>query len=93
MPNGFNKACPSGNIMVDTWVNVKTVECGRCNGEGVVEWTDMEDYTDAIGHEIYRLKKTGHEPKTFRELIKLARQVKKDGKECDLCNGDGRIEE
>lgn len=92
MPNGFNQACPSGNIMVDTYHEPKIVECGRCEGKGTHNWNDLEDYVEELSFRVYKLKKTGNEPKSFRELMKLARKIKDEGSECGLCDGTGEVE-
>lgn len=85
----------SGNMLVDMMedtMNRKTVTCSRCAGSGKVDWDDFEFFCDELSYLIYKMKRFGKEPKTWRESLKFARQIYKAGQTCDLCDGSGEVE-
>jgi len=92
LDNGFSRACPNGNTMIDCYREPHYVTCGRCDGRGKVEWQDLGEFVEELSFRVYKLKKVGKEPKSFTELLKLARLVKRSLNDCDLCDGTGEVE-
>jgi hypothetical protein len=88
----------SGNHLVDRYEEsqnrIRT--CGYCNGDGHVPWSDITDgfekMADYISFLIYKRSKRGFPCKSFREMLSIAREVKKHGAECPMCDGCGEVE-
>lgn len=89
--NGFNRACPSGNTMIDGWREPKERLCPACEGNGTTNWPSVEDLLEELAHQMWKRKKAGHVD-GFREMLKVMRALRKDGMCCAGCDGTGYVE-
>jgi DnaJ-class molecular chaperone len=87
----------SGNYLVDRMdaEMSRCRTCPECRGEGSVSWDSIRDgfelMADAISFRIFKRKKNGFACKSFREMLSIAREVKKEGADCPMCDGSGEV--
>jgi len=82
-----------GNTLIDCWKEPRRgTRCAWCNGTGNVKWTEAKDgvarYIDAVDMFRYRKEKAG-QAMTFKDLLKVARIIRKEGCDCHACDGTG----
>lgn len=67
--------------------------CSRCDGSGRVSWQDIRDgmqlMSEEIAFRIWKADKNGFPCKTYKQMLNIARRVKKEGCECLACGGNG----
>ena len=92
----------SGNMLVDLHEQdenrrSKSLECCRCDGSGRVGWDTINDgyekFADELSHIIYRRMKENNPVTSFREMLRVARIIRKEGADCPSCDGSGEIYE
>lgn len=87
---------PSGNSMVDAQDAIRVITCPECSGEGTIPWNDVENgvekMLDKVSFKLYCMRKDGHPVVSFREALRIARGIRKEGKVCDRCDGTGEVE-
>lgn len=87
----------SGNYLVDRHddEDSRTRVCGECGGEGHVSWDRVKDgfelMADAISTRIWKRTKNKLPVTSFREMLGIAREIKKEGAECPACDGSGYV--
>ena len=69
----------------------KEIKCPRCDGNGSVKWTSGV-FAEEIAYRVHCLARHGREPKSWKELLKLAKAEYKKNMECPECLGRGVID-
>jgi hypothetical protein len=82
---------PSGNCLVDRHeaADRRTHDCPDCSGLGRVPYEDLTMFSDKLADVMWRRKKAGKEVTTFRDMLKLAREIRHLGQICNRCDGCG----
>jgi len=84
----------SGNMLVDRHeaMDRPTHDCPNCSGLGHIPWEDMAVYSDKLADRVWRLERAGKPVTTFRQMLKLAREIREGGQVCERCDGCGEVE-
>lgn len=87
----------SGNYLVDAHENDSSFHrsktCNRCEGSGRVSWQDIRDgmqlMSEEIAFRIWKADKNGFPIKTYRQMLQIGRNIRKNGCDCPQCDGSG----
>lgn len=90
--NNFSRACPSGNTMIDCAPREpREMDCWHCDGSGKVPYENMIMFSEALFFKVEELKNKNLHPRTFKQLLQLARCLKNTGMGCPSCDGTGEV--
>jgi len=83
--SNFNRVSRNGNTLIDCAPRDFYYRCRSCKGSGVIEFyskIELFDYVDSIRHD----RKTKNlEPLTFKELLKMSKELYYHGRSCPEC--------
>jgi RecJ-like exonuclease len=88
----------SGNGVVDAYERLqdRIKTCKECHGNGKVSWDIIKDgmelMHDEISIRIYKRNKAGFPVMSYRQALKIEKEVRKEGADCPNCDGTGEVE-